>query len=111
MKDTTAIRPDFYFKQMPSMRDADAEAEKKGIGEDERDIYAMTQMRGWVLMRTYMDQLYKDLSEVNKTAISNGASLEEIGRNTVVVSLTQDILDKVLNKADDALEACTQNEQ
>ena len=106
-----ALRPDFFFKQMPSMRDADAEAEKKGASEEERQLYAMTQMQGWKIYQEYAEALYKDLSEVNKNAIATGASLEEIGRNTVVVSLVQDILDKLNNRASDAVEACTQNEQ
>ncbi len=107
----TAIRPDFYFKQMPSIQDADNEAIKRGASEEERQIFAMTQTAGWRVLSEFIEQLYKDLGEVNKTAIANGATLEEIGRNTVVVSLTQEILDKVLNKVSDSVEACTQDEQ
>ena len=107
----TAIRPDFYFKQMPSIQEADSEAIKRGASEEERQIYAMTQTAGWRIIAEFMGELYNDLGEVNKTAIANGASLEEIGRNTVVVSLTQEILDKVLNKVSDSVEACTQDEQ
>lgn len=107
----TAITPDYFFKQMPSIREADKEAEKKGASEEERMIFAMTQMKGWLILREYIETLSGELNEVNRTAIQNGASLEEIGRNTVVVSLTQDIISKILNKASDAIEVCTQDEQ
>lgn len=107
----SALRPDFYFKQMPTIRDADIAAEKKGASEEERAIFAMSQTKGWNIIKEYLVSLYNDLESVNKTAIANGAQLEEIGRNTVVISLTQDILDKVINKVADATEACTQDEQ
>lgn len=106
-----AITPDFYFKNMPSLQKADEEAKKKGATEEERQLYSMTLTAGWKGFKEIADQLYRDLGEVNKTAISAGAPLEEIGRNTVVVSLTQDILDKLFIKVSDAVEACTQNEQ
>lgn len=109
MKD--AMRPDFYFKQMPSIQEADAEAQKKGATEEERQLFAMTQSSGWLVLKDYVSQLYHDLDNVNKTAIASGATLEEIGRNAIVTSLTQDILDKLLNKVSDAVEACTTNEQ
>ena len=107
--DKTAIKPDFFFKQLPSLQEADREAEKKGATDDERALYAMSQGRGWVILRDYILDLYNDLNQVNKNAITSGSSLEEIGRNTIVVSLTQDILDKTLNKVSDAIEACETN--
>lgn len=106
-----AIRPDFFFSKLTAVQENDQEAEKKGATEEERAIYAMTQTKGWVIMKDTFDSLYKELNQVNKSAIESGATLEEIGRNTVVVSLVQDILDKLLNKASDAVDACTQDEQ
>ena len=106
-----AIKPNFFFNNMPSLQINDIEADKKGATEEEKAIYAMTQTKGWLITKEYIDNLYKDLNQVNKVAIESGASLEEIGRNTVVVSLTQDILDKLLNRVSDAVDACTQNEQ
>lgn len=106
-----AIKPDFFFKNLPSIQQADNEAEKKGANEEERAIFAMSQSKGWLILKETITGLYKDLNEVNKTAIQAGASLAEIGQNTVVVSLTQDLIDKILNKVSDAVEACTQDEQ
>lgn len=106
----TAIRPDFYFKGLPTLQN-DREAEKKGATEEERQVYAMAQTSGWNVVQNFIERLSKDLDMVNKNAIENGAPLDEIGRNTVVISLTQDILQKVLDKVSDSIEACTQNEQ
>lgn len=107
----TAIRPDFYFKQMPSLQEADNQAQKNGASEEERMIFAMSQMAGWKIMEDFINQMIKDLDNINKEAIANGAELEDIGRNAIVVSLTQDILNKLQLKVSDAVEACNSNEQ
>lgn len=106
-----AIRPDFFINKLTSIQENDLEADKRGATEEEKAIYAMTQTKGWLLMKETFDSLYKELNQVNKSAIESGATLEEIGRNTIVVSLVQDILDKLLNKASDAVDACTQDGQ
>lgn len=105
----TAITPDFFFNSLPSMQ-ADTEAAKKGATDEERALFALKQMKGWTVLKDYIENMYKDLNEVNKTAIASGASLEEIGRNAIVVNLVQEIIEKILNKVLDATEACT-NEQ
>ena len=110
MKDNSAIKPNFFFNQLPSLQVADNEAAKRGASEEERALHAMSQSKGWLLLKEIIEHLKQDLSQVNKTAIESGAPLEEIGRNTIVISLTQDILEKVLNKVQDATEACVTNE-
>lgn len=104
-----AIRPDFFFKNMPSIQEADNVAARLGATEDERALHAMSQIKGWQVLKNYLEQLYKELNDTNKTAMAAGASLEEIGRNTVVVTLTQEIIEKLINKVADATDACTQN--
>jgi hypothetical protein len=107
----TAIRPDFYFKQMPSLKQVESEAQKSGASEEEMMIYTMSQMAGWRIMDEFISKLIKDLDTVNKQAIANGEEREEIGRNAVVVSLTQDILNRLQLKVLDAIEACNPNGQ
>lgn len=107
----TAIRPDFYFKTVPSLQDADDKATKLGATEEEKALFAMSQGAGWKFFAEYLERLYRELGDTNKAAIAAGADLEDIGRNTVVITLTQDIIDKIINKVSDAKDACTNDEQ
>ena len=105
-----ALAPDFFFNSLPSMQ-ADVEAEKKGATDEERALFALKQMKGWVILKDFIENIHSDLNNVNKTAIASGASLEEIGRNAIVISMTQEIIERILNKVSDATEACTGDEQ
>lgn len=108
-KTITAIRPDFYFKEVPSLKEDEALV-KSGTTEDEKELFLMSQTKGWKIFTDYVDQLGRELGDTSKMVISSGASMEEIGRNTVVITLAQDIIDRALNKVTDSVEACT-NEQ
>lgn len=103
-----ALKPDFFLKNIPSLL-RDQEAEKKGATDEERDLYAMSQTRGWQIFNEFSSRVVSELDSVNKLAISQGASLEEIGRNAIVINLSQDVISKLLNKVADAIEACEQN--
>lgn len=105
----TALRPDFYFKTVPSLQKEETE-EKVGITDNERALFAMSKTAGWKVFCEYVETLSRELGETSKAVIESGASMEEIGRNTIVITLTQDIIDKAINKVADAVEVCT-NEQ
>lgn len=106
----SAITPDYFFK-MPSLREANIEADKKGATDEEIALFNLSETKGWKILEQYITNLNIELNEVNRTAIQNGASLEEIGRNTVVISMTQEIISKILNKVSDSIEACNKDEQ
>ena len=101
-----AIKPNF-LSSVPSMKQ-DEEAKAKGATEEERMFYGMYNTAGWKLFQGEAVQLLKDLEDSNDTAIANGTSLEEIGKNAVVISLTKGIIKKLLDKVEDSREACEQ---
>ena len=102
---TTAIRPDYF--NVPSLQRNES-AEK--ATPDELALHEMAQMRGWKILKETAEQASKELGEVNKQAIAQGLSLEEIGRNTVVIALAQGVIERLLNKVADASEACLKDE-
>lgn len=102
-----AVKPDFY-SQFPSLTQ-DLKEGKKESTPEELALYAMSQGKGWKVFKGIVDEVSKDLNNLNKDAVASGASLEEIGRNTVIVTLVQGVIERVMNRVDDAIEACEQN--
>lgn len=103
----TALRPDFYFKTVPSLQKEETSVEVVGITDNERALFAMSKTAGWKVFCEYLETLSRELGDTSKTIISSGASMEEIGRNTLVITLTQDIIDRAVNKVADAVEVCS----
>ena len=107
----TALRPDFYFKTVPSLQKEESPEDVAGITDNERALFAMSKTAGWKVFCEYLETLSRELGETSKTIISGGASMEEIGRNTIVITLTQDIIDKAVNRVADAVEVCSNEKQ
>jgi hypothetical protein len=99
-----ATRPDF-FANFPILS-RQKELDKKGVTDEERSIYGMTQTGGWMLFSEYKDQLLTELDQLTETAIATGVSKEQIGENAIVTSLVKGLLKKLWNKCADAKEAC-----
>ena len=105
MRDYKAVRPDKFFSSLASIM-RDEEAKKKGITEEERALATLSETLGWKILSEYIDYLIDDLDNVNDQAIANGATFEEIGRNTLVVSLAKGVIKRIKDKVADAKEAC-----
>ena len=105
----TAVRPDF-FSQFPSIK-KDMEAQSIGATEEERKYYGMSLTSGWVLFKQMADTLIQELDQLNDKAIENGATFEELGKNSVVISQTKGIIKKLLDKVEDSKEACERSGQ
>lgn len=101
-----AIKPD-RFMNMPSMMERDVDA---AVTPDELALNSLSKSRGWKVFKELAKQALEDMENVNKQAIFQGLSLEEIGQNAVVVSLAQGVIERLLNKVSDAVEACEKNE-
>lgn len=98
-----AIRPDFM--NLPSLK-LDGEAKEKGATEEERALYGMYNTGGWKLFEERAEKLISDMEQLNDVAVANGLPYEELGKNTVVISLAKGVLRKLLNLVSDAKEAC-----
>lgn len=101
-----ALRPDF-FSALPSLQKP---ISKGKATPEELALHEMSQMRGWVILKGLAEQVSQELSDMNRAAIAQGLPLDEIGRNAVVISLAQGVIERLLNKVADATEACTSDE-
>lgn len=100
----TAVRPDF-FANFESLKRKE-EAAKKGTTEEEQAYYSMSLSEGWKLFNKDIENLLAEMDQLNDQAVANGMTYEELGKNTVVISLAKGVIRRLVNKVEDAKEAC-----
>ena len=100
----TAIKPNF-FSNLQSLKTQEI-AKKVGVTEYEQSYYSMSQTRGWTLLSDRKDELVKELEQMQDAAVANGASYEELGKNTLVISLAKGIIKRLFDIVEDSKEAC-----
>jgi len=100
--DSKALRPNFNIK-------AFVEQEKikgKPISDEEKELFSLTSIPGWKIVNDYANRVMAELDGTIETAVASGAPFEEIGRNTVVINLAKDIIKRILDRVNDARDAC-----
>jgi len=102
-----ALRP-VMFPSIPSL---DTVEVKGNPTNEEMALYSLSKSKGWKVFKGIADQVMNDLTNINRQAIATGMSMEEIGRNAVVASLAQGVIERLMNKVQDASEACTGEER
>jgi hypothetical protein len=103
-KDTGATKPDFY-NQFVSLRDRDI-AKKAKVTEEEMALYSMSKSKGWQIFNNTVKNLLEELDGMNMRAIEGGTiSLEEIGKNTLIINYTKGIINRLMDKVNDVGEA------
>lgn len=101
--DSKALRPEF-FSNLPTIV-KEKQASAKTLSDDERFLYSLSQTPGWRIVSEYAQGLLRDLETVTDSAMAQGLSFEEIGRNAIVASLAKGVIIKLLQRVDDAKEA------
>lgn len=99
-----AVRPDF-FNNLPSVVATD-QAKATGTTEEEQHLYALSAHQGWGILKDFSERLLADLDDVTNLSLTQGLALEEIGKNAVVANLAKGIIKRILQKVQDAKEAC-----
>jgi hypothetical protein len=100
---TGAIKPTTF--NIPSFK-LDEEASKRGATDEERHLYGLTNQLGWKLVKEFKERVFDEIDDTNRLAISEGKPFDEIGRNTVVINLAKDIVNRIFAKVEDAKEIC-----
>ena len=101
-----AVRPDF-FANFASLK-RNIEASKKGVSSEEQALYAMSNTDGWRLFKNTVDSLLGEMDGMIDASIASGLSREQIGENTIVISLAKGVIRRLVNKVEDAKETCEQ---
>jgi hypothetical protein len=103
MKNNQSLKPEIFH--LPSMVE-EKQLDKKGVTDEERHLYTLSKSAGWRILGEFIDRIKNDLDGLNDAAIEKGANFEEIGRNALVISLTKGVIKRIVNKVNDAKEAC-----
>lgn len=98
-----AIRPGFFTTFSVAK---DEEAKTKGVTDEERMLYGLSQSAGWAILTQEIEQLLQEMDSMNDKAIEAGADYEELGKNTLVISLAKNVIRRIVNRVNDAKEAC-----
>lgn len=98
----TALHPDF-MANFPILK---PEESKDGPTDREQAYYAMSQTLGYKFLQADCEDLLDQMDVMNDNAVQTGMAYEELGRNTVVVSLVKGIIRKLMDKINDSKEAC-----
>src|SRR3990167_3232853 len=100
-----AIKPNFLINQLPSLQPVKDE-EEGGPTDEETKLYSLAKSGGWKILEEYFDNLTEELNQDSEKGMEAGLSFEELGKNTVVVTMTRSIIKKVLDRVQDAVDAC-----
>lgn len=100
-----ALRPDVFIGNLPSLVKQE-QATKKGASTEEIQLAAMAESAGWSIFKKFVEEVKKELDDINEQAIGAGKSKEEIGENAVVISLTKGVINKIINYVEDAKDSC-----
>ena len=103
----TSIKPDNYFSTVRQLRTlkTEEEARKSGKSPDDQAIHDMGATKGWELLNGYIDSLKRDLDDLIKGLMEQGASYEVIGQKTIVKELCKEMLERIQQKVQDATES------
>lgn len=104
MSNKQALRPASPFNQFATIGET-ADEPQVDLIADEKALYRLSQLKGWKVLREYIDQIEDDLEKMVSTLIETGASDEEIGRKTVVKEIVKNVTRKIKSRVDDARDA------
>lgn len=98
-----AIRPTFAdFRKLLAKKRV---ANKPEMEVEELQRAELTDQPGWKLFEADVDELIKDLDEINEAKIAAGGTFEEIGQNYLIINLAKGVIRKALEKVHDARNA------
>lgn len=81
------------------------EVQVEDITEEEKTLAAGANQAFWKVLKRHIENEIGVLEQINEQAIANGLPPEEIGKNTIVISLSKGVIKKIFNIVEDAREA------
>lgn len=105
--DKQAIKPTFL-----SINDFVKEKVEKTIEDltdEEKVLAAGAKQSFWIELKKHINNQIVELDKINEIAIQTGMPLEEIGRNTIVISQVKGVINRIFNIVEDSREAVEQS--
>jgi len=95
-----ALRPN-YLNEVREL--GTLKTDKKKDDEDIH-LHSLSNHKGWKILNQFIDDLKTGLDKINQMKIDSGASFEEIGQNSIVITMTKSYLTLIQNKVNDSRE-------
>lgn len=108
---TEALKPIFRLAQHGVEQEEESPATFEDAIVEEEQLAAMSHSAGWKIVKRTKRKMLEGLEDLNNKAMTGGASLEEIGQNTVVISLTRGIVNQIFDIVEDAKESVRKNKR
>lgn len=83
----------------------DERTDEEILTDEEKVLAVGSRSAFWKVLKKHIDNCIAELDQINESAMESGLSLEEIGRNTVVIGQTKGLIRNIFNKIGDAVEA------
>jgi len=105
-----AIKPDRFFSNIATFV-KEKEVEVKGLTDEEKILARGANTSFWKVLKDYIGEVVESLDLINEMAIDKGSEFEEVGKNTVVISLAKGVIKKIIDRVEDAKEASEKPEE
>jgi hypothetical protein len=76
------------------------------VSDEDKHLYTLSKSQGWKILKEDIDSALKGFDLATEKQIADGASFEDIGKNVIVINLAKDVINKIVNRVRDAVEAC-----
>lgn len=96
-----AIKPDVFSE----FRDIEVHVEKEEKNPDDVALAALHNHDGWTVLKTYIEDLKKEMDVLVTASISNGSNFEEVGKVAVITNLCKEKLNDIQNRVRDAYDS------
>ena len=103
IQDKGALKPEIF--NISKFMDDKPKEDIEVLTQDEKVLAQGANTAFWSTLKKHFEGSIKQLDEINDSAMANGMSMEEIGRNAIVISQVKGVLNKVINVVEDAKEA------
>lgn len=98
-----AIRPTFAdFRKLLAEKKV---ANKPQLEVEEIQLAELTDQPGWDIFEADVEELIKELDQLNEAKIASGGTFEEIGQNFLIINLAKGVIRKALERVHDARNA------
>lgn len=99
-----ALRPTSHFDDFASLGDKETQPEEsKNLIEDEQKALAyMSRLKGWKILKEYIERIEEDLDKMVLTLLAEGADYEEIGKKTAVKEIVKNVTRNIKQYVEDA---------
>src|SRR5690606_26969319 len=97
------LRPTFYDDARHVwQKEKEIEAGKQGVDPEDNALHTIATLDGWAVLKKHIEYLKGELDQKMTEAVGKGMSESEIGKSAVMVVLSKDLLDSIINKVEDS---------